>query len=108
MTEIQKLQAKAEELEKALRSKEQLELKRTAAAKHGLPDAFVDRLKGETLEEMEEDAKKLAEVLPKPEQKKASPGVTNPGEGAEKHETRDEAKARLMGPQAVDIFSLRR
>lgn len=65
------------ELQRKLHERETLDLKRAVAVKHGLPEAFIDRLKGETAEDLEADAKAIAEILPKPQ--KPSPGPTNPG-----------------------------
>ena len=41
-------------------------LRRDVAAKHSLPSALIDRLRGETFEELEDDAKALLAALPKP------------------------------------------
>lgn len=53
-------------------------LQRDVAAKTNLPAALADRLKGETEEEMEADAKGIMAALPKP----AAPNINaNPGAG---------------------------
>ena len=63
------------------------------AAKLGIPAALSDRLHGETLEEMEEDAQAILAVLPK---QKAAPntGATNPGEQAGSGDTFEDAHKR--------------
>jgi hypothetical protein len=78
-------------------------LQQNIAAKVGLDSRLADRIKGETPEEMEADAKSILEMLPK---QKAAPnsGATNPGDKASKDESHAERKARLLG-QAPDIYS---
>lgn len=58
--------AKREAIEKEANELKLASLRRDAAAKYKLPVSLSDRLKGETLEELEEDAKSLAATLPKP------------------------------------------
>jgi hypothetical protein len=67
--------------------------RREIAAKLELPEILIDRIKGETPEEMEADAKKLMDELPK--QTKAKLGETNPGGGKEIVETREQTMKRL-------------
>ena len=67
------------------------------AAKHGLPDLLADRLKGETLEELEADALKLKETLPKPAAAAANINPTNPGAQGAAKETDAERRRRLFG-----------
>ena len=96
MTELQKLDAKLKETEKELRKQQQRELRRAAAEKVGLPLAFAERLKGETPEDLEADAKSLLEALPKaPKTPTVLP--TNPGNGAGVGETVDQRLARIHG-----------
>lgn len=45
--------------------------RQTVAMKYKLPEALADRLKGETQEELEEDAKALAALIVKPESSEA-------------------------------------
>lgn len=78
--------------ESELKSLKLLETKRAAAEKAGLPVAFAARLQGETLEELEEDAKVIAALLPKPS--KTNLGATNPG-GSQTGETIEERRRRL-------------
>lgn len=53
-------------------------IRNRVGAKLGVPDALISRIKGETEEEIEEDAKSVIEALPKP----AAPNVGNQsGEG---------------------------
>jgi multidrug resistance efflux pump len=105
MTEAQKAEAKIKELEAKTKQYERTELQRTVAAKVGLPANLATRLMGETEEELEADAKALLETLPKPEDKKPSPGPTNPGEGGQPKETDAEKYARLTGQTAISNWA---
>ena len=102
MTESERLKAELDRVQSELTAKTVRTMQVEVAAKLGLPAALSDRLKGETLEEMEEDAKAILEVLPK---QKAAPntGATNPGEQASKEETRAQKLTRLTGGE-VDIW----
>ena len=102
MSETERLQAELDKARGELKAKTVRTMQIEVAAKLGLPAALSDRLKGETLEEMEEDAKAILEVLPK---QKAAPntGATNPGEQASKEETRAQKLMRLTGGE-VDIW----
>lgn len=88
--------AKAEAEKKAL---ELSLMRRDVASKYGLPAALVDRLKGETPEELETDAKTLLEALPKPADKDKKSGSLNPTNpaGGSQTETPAQKKARLFG-----------
>lgn len=71
--------AKLEQEQKARRELELTGLRREAGAKYKLPTAWADRLRGETLEELEADAKALSATLPKP----GAPNMNDlPGGGA--------------------------
>jgi DNA repair exonuclease SbcCD ATPase subunit len=96
MSETERLQAELAKAQAELKASQMDVMKRQAAAATGLPPAFADRLKGETLEELEADAKVILEALPKP---KAAPnsGATNPGENGKPEETWAQKKQRLMG-----------
>lgn len=102
MTESERLKAELDKLQSELTAKTVRTMQIEVAAKLGLPTALSDRLHGETLEEMEEDAKAILELLPK---QKATPnaGATNPGEQASKEETRAQKLTRLTGGE-VDIW----
>ena len=65
-SELTQAQAKARELELGKQRSD-------VAAKVGLPVALADRLRGETPEEMETDAKAMLAALPKP----AAPNINN-------------------------------
>lgn len=97
MTEAQKAEAKIKELEAKAKQYERKELQQTVAAKVGLPANLATRLMGDTEEELEADAKALLETLPKPDDKKPSPGPTNPGEGGQPKESDAQRIARLTG-----------
>jgi len=93
MSETDRLKAELERAQSELKAKTVRTMQIEVAAKLGLPAALSDRLKGETLEEMEEDAKAILEVLPK---QKAAPnaGATNPGEKAGSGDTFEDAHKR--------------
>lgn len=96
LSETEKLRKKAAELEAELKSTQIAMLQRDAATKHNLPPELASRLKGETLEELEADAKTLAELLPKPQPPHVK--VTNPGSNASgETETYEEKRKRLLG-----------
>lgn len=93
LSEQEKLAKRAAELEAEV-SRLRLEGLRTQAAnKHGLPAELAARLKGETPDEIDQDAEAIAKLLPK-----ARPNVspTNPG-GAVQGETEDQRRARIYG-----------
>jgi hypothetical protein len=93
LTEKEKAELRAEKAEKELAELRLKGQRRDAAAKAGLPDILIDRIKGETPEEMEEDAKSLITAIPK---QKSNVGITNPGQNAlGKEETRAETLRRL-------------
>ena len=94
MTEAEKAQKRAQELEAKLHAYELGELQRAAAEKAGLPAQLAKRLQGSTAEELEADAKALADTLPK-QPKTASP--TNPGANGQQGETDAQRKARIFG-----------
>jgi|GEM_PF-2563972 len=103
MTELEKAQKRIADLEAQAADAQKALWQRDAAAKANLPSEFVDRVRGETLEEMLEDAKKLAEALPKHSKPSLSP--TNPANG-EKAETLAEKKQRLFGRQGQNYFDI--
>ena len=51
--------------------------RKDAAAKHSLPAAFADRLRGETAEEIDADAAELVKALPKPTAPNINAGNAN-------------------------------
>lgn len=96
MSEIDKLKAQYEEAQAKAARLEKESLQRKAADEAGLPMAFADRIRGESLDEMVADAKGLLEAMPKaPKQPAVNP--TNPGSGAKQGETDDERRRRLFG-----------
>lgn len=99
MTELELANKRSQELEAKVRQLEISRLQHDIAAKVGLPFVWADRLKGETPEELEADAKSILEAQPK---QKAAPnaGATNPGEQASKDETRAQKLKRLTGGEA--------
>lgn len=103
MSELEKAQKKTAELEAELKASKLAILRRDVAEKAGLPAALVDRLRGETPEELEADAKALLEIIPK---SKEPPKIaaTNPG-GASTGETEAQALARIHG-KSESIFDM--
>ena len=95
MTETEKAQKRAQELEAKLKAYELTEMQRAAAEKAGLPAQLAKRLQGSTAEELEADAKALADTLPKPT--KTTANVTNPGANGQQGETDAQRKARIFG-----------
>ena len=104
MTEAQKLAKQLEEATNRLKAMEQNEIRRKVASKHNLPEALALRLQGATEEEMEADAKALAEILHKPQPKQPGPQPGNPGANGQQPETDMQKKQRLFGHN-IDIFS---
>jgi len=103
MTELERLQNELKTTKADLKKAQVVEMRRAAAAKVGLPLAFADRLMGETPEDLEADAKKLLEALPKaPKTPPVAP--TNPGGNASTGETIAQQRARIYG-QGVDVMS---
>lgn len=98
MTESERLKAELDRMQGELKAKTVRTMQIEVAAKLGLPAALSDRLHGETLEEMEEDAKAILEVLPK---QKAAPntGTTNPGGSAKTEPDFDVEHARWKAAQ---------
>jgi hypothetical protein len=97
LSEIDKANKRAEKAEAEAKQARLGILRRDAATATGLPAAFSDRLKGETLEEMIEDANLLLASMPAPV-KPVPPavGATNPGAPGT-GETEAERKKRLIG-----------
>jgi exonuclease VII large subunit len=103
LSEVDKLKKQLAETVQAKTALERAALQRQAAEKIGLPSVFADRLKGETLEELEADAKAIQAALPKA----AAPnvGATNPGSNATGDgETTAQRLARING-QSVNVFN---
>jgi hypothetical protein len=65
MTELDRLTKQLEEAQAELKRSKLEVLKQAAAAKHSLPAELATRLQGETAEELDEDAAKLAKLIPK-------------------------------------------
>jgi len=90
MSEIDRLKLEAEQAKAAL-----IEARKIAiAAKHGLPDVLADRLKGETIEDIEADALKLKETIPQPKPP-VNQNPTNPGSNGAAKETDAQRRMRL-------------
>ena len=108
MTDLQKAQAKLAEYEAKTKAYEFEKLQAAAAAKAGLPAAYADRLRGETPEELEADAKLLLEAMPKAAAK-STPAIpaTNPGGATWRPDARAEGStdARLVGGNRKPVRS---
>jgi NAD-specific glutamate dehydrogenase len=96
MSELDKLKKALAEKDAMLTGLQRAQAQRQAAEKTGLPAVFADRLKGETPEEMEADAKAILAALPKPAPPQV--GATNPGSNATgSGETIAQQRARIYG-----------
>jgi len=96
LSEKEKLELRAANAEKELAEARKSLLKREVAAKVELPEVLIDRLKGDSAEELEADAKKLLDELPKT---KTTISTTNPGSNQSIQETREQQFKRLFGSQ---------
>ena len=101
LSETEKLAKQLEATQAELTGYKRQALQRQAAEAAGLPAQLATRLQGETLEELTNDAKSLAEVMPKPNAKPAL-SATNPGAASDK-ETDDQRRARIYG-SGINIF----
>jgi len=105
---IQQLETEKAQLEAKHREIERRDLQRKVAEAVGLPFALAERLRGESEEDLTEDAKAMLELLPKkqeatpPEKKLPTLGATNPGNGVQ-GETQAQKRARLLG-QPTDAW----
>lgn len=99
MTELQKMAAQLEKANAELKQAQIHSLRRETAEKVGLPLVFADRLKGETPEELEADAKSILEALPKVP-KTPIISATNPGPGASHGLTDAQRLAEIYGQNA--------
>ena len=96
LSEMEKLQADLSQAQADLKFATLTNLKRTVAEKTGLPAALFDRLKGETLEDLEADANALLEALPEAAKKKAPVlNTSNPGSTLPTDESDEERRRRL-------------
>ena len=93
LSEIDRLKLEKQEAEQKLAELTLKERRREAAKIADLPDEFVERIQGNTPEEMVEDAKKMKAAIPI---QKSKIGVTNPGPNASSDgETPEQMKRRL-------------
>ncbi len=102
MSDLEKANKRALELEEQLKAITRREMQRAAAEKAKLPMEFAERLKGETQEELEADAMKLLAVIPKAPALKTD--ATNPGAATQVAKTHAERKAELTNVR-VDFFN---
>lgn len=74
MSDIEKANKRAADLEAELKKERTERMRLKVASKYQLPEALANRLQGDTEEDLETDAKSLAELLPKQtEQQKKNP-----------------------------------
>ena len=92
-TELEKAIERANKAEQRANELRLKDMRRDAAESAGLPKALADRLKGETLEELEADAALILASLPVKTAPKLDP--TNPG-GLQTGETEAEKRKRLL------------
>ena len=97
LSEIERLTLEKQEAEKKLAELTLKEQRREAAKEAELPEVLADRIKGETLEEMIEDAKKLVAELPPAQKQKSNVGVTNPGQNASGNQETKEQRLQRLG-----------
>ena len=96
MSEIDLLKQKVAESEAVANQLKLESHQRAAAEKVGLPSVFANRIQGETLEDMEADAKALFDALPVKPVVKPVVGITNPGlTGMNSGETAEQRNKRL-------------
>lgn len=101
MTELQKAQKRLADLEAENKNAKLALMRRDIAAKVSLPDVLIDRLRGETPEELEADALALLKDLPAPataaQPKKPTINPTLPGDAQPPQPTIAEQRARIYG-----------
>ncbi|MCB0070300.1 MAG: DUF4355 domain-containing protein [Caldilineaceae bacterium] len=86
----QSLQTKVEEAERRAAELERRELLREAAEKSGLPAALADRLRGESLDELMEDAKTLLASMPKSEKTAPATNINGTARGTTRQAPSDD------------------
>jgi hypothetical protein len=96
MTEKEQAEERAQKAEAKARELETKQAQRDAAEKVGLPTAFADRIKGDTPEAMEADARMLLENMPKAPKKPGPTPASSPAEGGQAT-TDDERRKFLFG-----------
>lgn len=92
-SEIERLQERLQHAEQEAREARLSLLRRQAAEKYKLPEALANRLRGETLEEIEQDAEEIAKTLPKPILSPTNPSASAASQG----ETDEQRRARIYG-----------
>jgi hypothetical protein len=92
LSEVERLTLEANQAKAALIDARKIAI----AAKHGLPDMLADRLKGDTIEDLEADAVALMKTIPQPKPA-AAHNPTNPGAQGAAKETDAERRRRLFG-----------
>lgn len=98
LSEIERTKQQLAEAQEQVNSLRKEQMRAKVAKEVGLPDVIAERIQGDDEETMLEDAKRLAEALPKPKPM----SVTNPG-AVSKGETDDQRRARIWGSGA-NIF----
>ena len=104
LTDIERMKARADELEAELKEERQGRLRLQVAAEYNLPEALANRLQGESLEELKADAEQLAKLLPKPKKENPALNPTDIGDG-QKGETDAQKRARIYN-KGVSLFDV--
>ena len=105
----EKLQGQLTEAEQKAAELEAARLRETVARKHNLPDALAERLRGETEEDLEADAKTLLEAMPKPAAPNTTTDATNGVGNASPAQTMSEAEVQeLAAVYGVSVDGLKK
>lgn len=103
--EWQKLAEKSahdlEALRNELKARDLRDKRRAIGAKFNLPPELADRLVGEDDQDIEADAKKMAELLPKAPKPQPGPNATNPGASGQTGETDAQKRQRIFRGQSI-------
>lgn len=85
-SEVEKLQDEIKQLSESFETEKQKRLRLKIASETGLPPALVDRLRGETEDELKADALNLVELIPeeKRSQSKGTPPIPGGGDDDDK------------------------
>ena len=104
LSEIERLQKQLEKAQAEAAALQRETLQRRVASEMGLPEPLALRLKGETVEEMKEDAQSILDAMPTPQKPKVQP--TNPANGQPPQETLSARRSRIYagGQSAPDAF----
>lgn len=91
------------QLEADIAKREHEALRARVAAKHKLPEALADRLRGENEAELEADAKELAKLKVISDAPKTETGKSSQGDGKQPEQSRQEQKQPYRFQDARDV-----